>query len=87
MKIICIYVDESYVEKNISNIKNDKNIIKYINEDLDITNGNSSKLLYTWKINNFTYKSYGFIDNFDGISDDNILNKFKLPSHGGSDLI
>jgi DNA-directed RNA polymerase subunit M/transcription elongation factor TFIIS len=87
MKIICIFVDESYVEKNISNIKNDKNIIKYINEDLDITNEYSSKLLYTWKINNFTYKSYGIMDNLDGISDDNILNIFKLPPHGGSELL
>ena len=87
MKIICIYVDGSFVEKNISNIKNDKNIIKYINEDLDINNENSSKLLYSWKLNKSTYKSYGFMDNFDGISDDNILNKFKLPPHGGSELL
>jgi transcription elongation factor S-II len=87
MKIICIYVDGSFVEKNISNIKNDKNIIKYINEDLDINNENSSKLLYSWKLNKSTYKSYGFVDNFDGISDENILNKFKLPPHGGSELL
>jgi len=71
-------------DKEICNkIKTDKDMINYINNELDIEKG--CKLLYTWNHENYIYKSYGLSEDNEGICDKNMVNDHKLPPHGSSD--
>ena len=64
-------------------IKTDKDMINYINNELDIEKG--CKLLYTWNHENYIYKSYGLSEDNDEICDKNMVNDHKLPPHGSSE--
>lgn len=84
MFIICIHIDGHMQDKDICHkIKTDKDMINYINNELDIEKG--CKLLYTWNHENYIYKSYGLSEDNEEICDKNMVNDHKLPPHGSSE--